>query len=467
MKKSGKGTPALKLKAKAYLAAGYQKLLGYEQRNGDRSFFTGYPAKVSSTLSGQGDTMMTAYGLQLFSDMQRVFPIAGGIIPRLQKWLLSRMKGDHWGAGSPLGAAAAEKDNAYTATGYITWTLLQSGLEKNNKKIRQALDYLEKNHLSHLNNPTALGYCALSLVKGKRQAAPVLERLNGLARNDGNGVYWTAASFAPTGTTAAPGDIETTAIAALANLETGNTSLDIMQVLYYLLMNKKTTGTWGNTQATVLTLKVLTYVLPGSSQAVFGKVNVILDNNLVKEILFKEDNNIFMQVVDLQGFAGKGSPEIVVKFQGRGELFCQVLSSYYLKWDDPLLYRKKSPLNLDLTYDKQRLQQGEVLNVKATTAAVGKDAVNFAIVDIGIPPGFKAGTGEFREMRARGLIDRYEIDGGRIVLYLHNLDRKGKEFRFGMQAITEAFVKTPIARVYDYYNPQVMQEVKPVQLTVI
>jgi uncharacterized protein YfaS (alpha-2-macroglobulin family) len=457
LRKAGKSNPTIEKKAKEYISHGYQKLLAYETEPGGFAFYGGSPKKV-----------LTAYGLLIFSDMAKVYPIEKGLIPRIQQWLLSRITNDHWEPDGHFGASAYAMNNPTASTAYITWALLHSGLDKNNKKIQEALDYLEKNHHPYLNSPPVLSIYALSLIKAQKNASRVLQRLNELAKNDRNGIYWTPDPYNTSGTPLSSiSNIETTAIATLANLEANNRSLDIMQILYYLLMNKNTTGTWGNTQSTVLTLKVITKVLPGSSEAVFGKASIYLDNELAKEILFKEDNNILMQVVDLQDFANKVSPGIRIKFRGKGELFCQVLSSYYLKWDDPSIYRRKSPINLELTYDKQRLQRGELLNVKAVAAVSGKKAVNFAIVDIGIPPGFKPDTGEFREMRAKGLIDRYEIDSGRIVLYLNNLDQKGKQFQFGLQAITEAFVKMPAARIYDYYNPQMIQEVKPVQLTVI
>ncbi|UCH97804.1 MAG: hypothetical protein JSV88_13385, partial [Candidatus Aminicenantes bacterium] len=467
MKKTGQETPAIKEKAEHYLSKGYQKLLQHERRDGDLSFFIGYAQKVSLLFKGQDQKIFTAYGLLLFSDMQKVYPIAGEIIPRVQKWLLSQMEDDHWDSDSPFGAASYAKNNAFTATAYITWALLHSGIDKDDKQIQTALDYLEKYHTSYFNNPNALGYCALSLIEAQRQVLPVIQRLNELAKNDQYGIYWAADPFGTGGSAVSAANVETTAIAALANLEANNQSLDVFQILHYLLMNKKTSGTWGSTQATVLTLKVLTRALPESSEAVFGMANVWLNNEPVQDILFTENNNIIMHVVDLKDFVGTGLPEIQIKFKGRGELFCQLLSSYYLRWDDPLIYQRKSPINLDLTYDNRRFNKGEILTVDVTASYTDKRNVNFAIVDIGIPPGFKAIPGDFREIKAKGIIDRFEINRGRIVLYLNDLDQKGKRFRFGLRAITEARVKMPGARIYEYYNPQMIEEVQPDEFTVI
>nr|NIM15795.1 hypothetical protein [Candidatus Aminicenantes bacterium]NIM82577.1 hypothetical protein [Candidatus Aminicenantes bacterium]NIN21937.1 hypothetical protein [Candidatus Aminicenantes bacterium]NIN45715.1 hypothetical protein [Candidatus Aminicenantes bacterium]NIN88550.1 hypothetical protein [Candidatus Aminicenantes bacterium] len=80
-------------------------------------------------------------------------------------------------------------------------------------------------------------------------------------------------------------------------------------------------------------------------------------------------------------------------------------------------------------------------------------------------PGFEVNSGDFRDLRDKGLIDRFEINNGRIILYLNNLGQKG--FRFGMKAISEGRVKMPAATIYDYYNPQVIHVAQPVEFTVI
>jgi hypothetical protein len=350
----------------------------------------------------------------------------------------------------------------------VSWALLHSGLDKNNKKIKKAIAYLEKNYESYLDNPNALSYCALSLVKAEKGAGSVLQRLNKLARKDSQGIYWTPGPHARGGNIFSTGATETTAIAALANLEANNRSLEISQVLYYLLKNKNAHGIWGSTQATVLTLKVLVKALPYSSGDVFGIVNIWMNNEHVKKILFTGEDNTGIQVVDLKEFIDIGNPELRVKFDGSGELFCQVLSSYYLRWDDPSIgYRQTpSPINLDLACDEKQLKPGDILTAEAAASYTGDGVIHYAIIDLGIPPGFKVRTGDFNKIRAKGVIERFEISSGRILLYLNNLDKVEKRFQYRLKAISPGRIRMPEARVYDYYDPEVIDAVQPFTLTV-
>jgi uncharacterized protein YfaS (alpha-2-macroglobulin family) len=462
LQETGQATPAIKEKAERFISTGYQTLLRYESKPGAFSFYGGAPQKIP-----------TAFGLQLFSDMANVYPIDKALIPRIQKWLLSKMNGDHWEPDGHFGATSSARNNHFAATAYVTSALLDSGLDKNNPQIKKAVAYLQRNHGDYADNPNALSYCALSLEKAGKDAGGILKRLNKLAKKDKNGMYWIHGPQTRGWGIRSTGATETTAIAALANLEANNRSVDISQILQYLLKNKNAYRHWGSTQATVLTLKVLKEVSLKASDETLGNVNIWMNNEHVKQVIFNEENNKDRQELDLGKDLKKNislaSPDVLVKFDGDGELFCQILLSYYVEWDEPPVSRPhtRSPINLSLFYDTKRLNKGEIVTVDATASYTDKDKgiVRFAIVDIGIPPGFEVSPGDFSQLRARGLIDRYEINNGRIVLYLSNLGQKG--FRFGMKAISEGRVKMPAAIIYDYYNPQVIHVAKPVELTVI
>jgi len=468
IQRTGQDNPEIREKAEQYLSRGYQKLLQYERRDGDLSFFTGYPRKVSVTLSGQGHKIITAYGLLLFSDMETVYPIDSAVIPRVQNWLISQMTNDHWGADSHFGAASSARDSDFAATAYITWALLHSGLDKSNKGIKKAIAYLEKNHTSYADNANALSYCALSMIKAKKNAASVIQRLNQLAREESDAIYWTPDAQGQAtggGSFHSVANVETTAIAALANLEAKNNSIDIVKIIHYLLKNKSALGYWGSTQATVLTLKVLIESLPRWSKPVNGTVQVWMDDNLVKDIHFNEENNEVKQVVDFKDFIDFGNRELKIKHQLSGDVFCQLLSSYYIRWDESSVSKTRSPINLSLNYNTKLLNKGEVITVDATASYKDKGVVRFAIIDIGIPPGFEVNPADFSNLRAKGVIERYEIHSGRIILYLNDLDQRG--FRFGLKALSEGRVKMPVATIYDYYNPQVIYVAQPVEFTVM
>jgi 5-hydroxyisourate hydrolase-like protein (transthyretin family) len=458
LKETGQSTPEIEEKAKGFISNGYQNLLRYETTPGGFSFYGGEPQKIS-----------TAFGLQLFSDMSNVYSIDKTLIPRMQKWLLSRMIDDHWEPDGHFGATSSARDNNFAATAYITSALLHSGLDKNNKGIKKAIAYLQKNHKSYTDNPNALSYCALSLIKAGKEAGGILQRLNKLARKDNYGMYWIPEPQVSGERILSTGATETTAIAALANLEANNRSIDISEILQYLLKGKNAYGIWGSTQATVLTLKVLKEVSLKALDDISGDVNIWMNNEHVNNIRFTGEDNKSTQEVDLkkdlERFMSVGNPSVLLKYDGNGDLFCQILLSYYVKWDEPSASKTRSPINLSLNYNTRRLKKGEVVTVDATASYKDKGVVRVAIIDIGIPPGFEVDPADFNLLRAKGVIERFEIEKGRIILYLNDLDQRG--FRFGLKALSEGRVKMPVATIYDYYNPEMIHVAQPVEFTVM
>src|SRR5258708_30116360 len=86
VKKARVANPEILMKAEQHLNVGYQKLLTFERPGGGFDWW------------GNGEPLiwLSAYGLQEFSDMAKVYPIDRGVIDRTQKFLL----GKHEAAGT-------------------------------------------------------------------------------------------------------------------------------------------------------------------------------------------------------------------------------------------------------------------------------------------------------------------------------------------------------------------------------
>src|SRR6266480_5908303 len=114
---------AILMKAESFLNVGYQKLLTFERPGGGFDWW------------GNGEPLvwLSAYGLQEFNDMAKVYPIDKGVIDRTQKWLMSQRAAD--GTWSAIGATHGESiermgDPKLLLTSYVAWSLLESGLPK-------------------------------------------------------------------------------------------------------------------------------------------------------------------------------------------------------------------------------------------------------------------------------------------------------------------------------------------------
>src|ERR1700694_4959228 len=135
VRKARVASPELLLKAEQYLNVGYQKLLTFERPGGGFDWWGSGPPLI----------WLSAYGLQEFNDMGKVYPIDRGVIERTQKWLLSKQEPE--GTWSTIGATHSETiaqmgDPRLLLTSYVTWSLLESGLRT--PALGKSIDYIRK-----------------------------------------------------------------------------------------------------------------------------------------------------------------------------------------------------------------------------------------------------------------------------------------------------------------------------------
>jgi hypothetical protein len=73
----------------------------------------------------------------------------------------------------------------------------------------------------------------------------------------------------------------------------------------------------------------------------------------------------------------------------------------------------------------------------------------------------------FNTMVEKKIIDKYTLTGRQITIYVRSI-AKGKPLHFSYELKAKYPVKamTPKSSAYEYYNPDVKDEVKPVEITV-
>ena len=92
VKKARVASPQVLAKAEQFLNVGYQKLLTFERPGGGFDWWG----------SGEPLVWLSAYGLQEFNDMSKVYPVDRGVIERTQRWLMKQQAAD--GTWSNIGA---------------------------------------------------------------------------------------------------------------------------------------------------------------------------------------------------------------------------------------------------------------------------------------------------------------------------------------------------------------------------
>lgn len=465
MKSTKQITPEIQMKAEHYISTGYQRLLTFEPIKGGFSIFGQNPA----------ERIVTAYGLMEFTDMSKVYDIDNNLIPRIQQWLLNQMEGDHWKPDGHYGAAYKARNSNVGATSYITWALLHSGLPKDDPRIQKVLNFIEREYKTEEDNPYTLALAVLSLSKAKRNAKPILERLDSLAQKDNGMIYWKSSvksehDYYMGGQKVNWDDVETTALVALAYLEENYRLNDLTKVTKYLVQSKDSRGNWGSTQATVLSMKALLDSITKASQGVNARINVFVDNKKVQEIIMNEENKDVLQLIDLKSYAKKGDTNLHIQFEGKGGLLYQIVSAYFLKWDDYRVFgpeKKKPGINIQLDYDKVELKTNDIITANVQVNYIGEGVINYGMIDLGIPPGFQVLTEDLNKYVETEQIEKFEMTGRQLSIYIEKLDSKGLHLKYRLQAKFPIKGKTPKSSVFDYYNPDLKDEVEPVEMNVM
>jgi uncharacterized protein YfaS (alpha-2-macroglobulin family) len=89
------------------------------------------------------------------------------------------------------------------------------------------------------------------------------------------------------------------------------------------------------------------------------------------------------------------------------------------------------------------------------------------IVDLGVPPGFTPLTADLDALAANGQIERYELTGRQIILYLTNVPSgQVYDFTYRLQARFPIRAQTPNSTVYDYYTPEQQATEAPQRIVV-
>src|SRR5262249_19951820 len=140
----------------------------------------------------------------------------------------------------------------------------------------------------------------------------VLKRLDKLRQDKPE---WKACCFPAGGQslTYARGDnvtIETTALATLAMIKSGQFVNSANQALIYLVKSKHANGTWGSTSATILALKALVAGMGGPKQEGKAPFVVRVNGKKAAEGEVTEENADVMQVFDLKGQTQTGRNEV-------------------------------------------------------------------------------------------------------------------------------------------------------------
>ncbi|MFH0862802.1 MAG: hypothetical protein V1875_07240 [Candidatus Altiarchaeota archaeon] len=193
------------------------------------------------------------------------------------------------------------------------------------------------------------------------------------------------------------------------------------------------------------------------------EASILINGRQAASLGFDKSNVDVVRFVDMGSDTVEGYNVVEIKRSGTGNIRYELVKSYYNPWGS---VGGERALRLDLDYGAATMRVNEPVPVSAKVTWTGLGKLKMLIADLGVPPGFTTDVASLNTLKEQGSIDRYELEGNRIVIYIPELDPNSPlEIGYTLRAQYPVNVKTPESKVYEYYNPYSRDTAAPVQLT--
>lgn len=456
LKRHGRLSPELEAKAMRFVQLGYQRLLSFEVPGGGFEWFGQAPAHP----------VLTAYGLMEFHDMKRVQAVDEAMLARTQAWLLSQQRPDGtWtvaDAGIPEGATLGFAMQDLRTTAYVAWALAESGVV--DPRLTRAFAVLAA-RVTEAQDGYTLALVANALVAGEHpQRAEALSRLASGAANAAQASFWKGGGEGMTYGRGAALDVETTALSAYALLR-GEADVALAQRgLAWLSSERDPSGTWASTQATVAAMRALLTPAPAGPITSDVEVKVLADGEVVETVVITPETADVFRLVSLRGPARKGARAVTLEQRGEGSVAYQLVTRFHRPWPAGA---PRGELELDVGYSTTSASVGEAIVAELTLRNRRKVTMQMPMLEAGLVPGAQLDVASLDALVASRVIERFELRGGRVVMYLRELPALGeRKVKLRFVANLPAIAQPSPARAYLYYEPEVRVEARPVTVTV-
>lgn len=241
-------TAEVKSKAIAHLETGYQKELTYKHDDGSYSAF--------GKSDGSGSTWLTAFVAKSFNQAAKYMKIDKQIINEALKFLSKQQHDD--GRFPEVGNMLSKEMQGGGLTAYTLITFLENQEHSNKYQgtIDKALNHIESK-LENLNDTYAMAITAYALQLANHTLKDdLLEKLNSKAVSENGMKYWTRDDLSSSGKRPNSINIEMSAYAMMAFLETGRTT-EALSIMKWLITQRNENGGFQSTQDTVVGLQAL------------------------------------------------------------------------------------------------------------------------------------------------------------------------------------------------------------------
>ncbi len=421
------------------LDKGYKRLITFETKDRGYEWFGSNP----------GHEALTAYGLMQFNDMERAGEkVDKKMMERTANWLFSRRDGD---GGFKRNAQALDnfgRARKEITDAYIVYALSEAGFTDVKKEFTSSYNYAMKS-----KDPYVLGLVACSAynLKENAKADEALDLL--LTKQEKNG-SWTGAEHSITYSTGQSLTIETTSLAVMAIIKSGNRNANSMSnAVKFIVGSRSGYGEFGNTQGTILALKALTeYAKASKKTNEDGTIAIYVDGKKVVDKSYKAGEKEAIVIDNIEQYiSGDGQHNLKVKYIG---VKTPLPYSVAVSWNTTLpSSAKECAVNFTTTMSSKTANVGETVRLSATLTNRENKGIPSTMAIIGIPAGFTVQPWQLKEMQEKKVFDYYEVAGNNIAIYYRCMAPNAvKEINLDLKAEMPGEYDAPASSAYLYYT---------------
>lgn len=438
----------IKEKALNYISSGYQRLLTFEVKSekGGYSLYGDSPA----------ESVITAFGLMELKDLTDVYDVDDNVINNMKEFLFTKQKsnGSFEYSSTYIGGAVSTNDLAMSA--YITWALSEAYPEDN--RLEKSVKYLE-NNIDKMNDNYTLALTANVFANtNNKKAKDVIDKLidGVIVENDSS--YITSSIRDYYGSYGNTQNLQTTALVSMALTKLNSNSKTNSAFINYIISKKDSYGTWGTTQATILSLKAINNFSQNSDiskQTISVKVN-----DDVKDIEIN-DNAIDLYELTFDNCKKENNISIDMK---KGKIYYEIIQDYYVDYNN--ISTDNNEISVSQEIDKD-VKVNDIITQKIAVENKSKDMIYNGMIEANIPQGCTVLEDSLMKLEYDGIIEKYEYNYGIIKLYLRNFKAKEiQKLEIKYRASYPENITGGSIRAYDYYNPEIEGFSKPVNISI-
>jgi len=441
--------PAVTRRAKELLKKGYAKLTGYECKQKGYEWFGGDP----------GHEALTAYGLMEFRDMAEVYQVDEQMIRRTAKWLMDRRDGKggfkrNAKALDSFGRAPQDITDAY-----VTWALAESGQEGIAPEIEHVVALAGKS-----DDPYLIALAASGAMKAGKtdDGKKLLGKLADLQAEDGH-LAGKLGSITRSGGRSL--EVETTALAALAWLNSPAFTPQAGKAVEWLIGSRSGSGGFGSTQATILALKALVAHAKASRKTLTeGKLIIKRDDQPIGEHAFGAGQQETIVVDGLEANLKPGANNLTIDLTGDNKMpyALDVRFASRKPQSDP-----NCPVRLSTKLAKETVNAGETVALEAKLTNVTGEGQPMTIAILGLPAGLEPRSDQLEELKKAGAFDYYETRARQVICYWRCMaPKKQVNFKLELVAAVPGKYIGPASRAYLYYTSEQKHWTDPLEIDI-